>query len=106
MKHTYIAYLCVSTTKQSLHGVSLQEQRRSIAQHAEKHGLTIHVWHEEVESASKGRRCVFAVVHQGELALTHKKCKRGAELVIYAACEDSYCEVAFVLNWYLCDFCI
>lgn len=53
-----IAYIRVSTVKQGK-GVSLQEQRDAISHYAEKHGLTIIMWLEEMETAAKRGRKKF-----------------------------------------------
>jgi len=55
----YIGYIRVSTPKQGLKGVSLIEQRDGILRYAERHGFTITVWLEEMETAAKQGRPVF-----------------------------------------------
>lgn len=53
----YFAYIRVSTVKQGERGSSLQEQKSSIEAHAQRHGLAIVAWFEEMETAAKqGRR--------------------------------------------------
>lgn len=59
MKSLY-AYIRVSTTKQGEHGVSLQEQRAAIERYALQHGVEIAEWFEEVQTAAKRGRPVFA----------------------------------------------
>lgn len=54
------AYIRVSTTKQGEHGVSLQEQRAAIERYAVQHGVAIAEWFEEVQTAAKRGRPVFA----------------------------------------------
>lgn len=56
----YIGYIRVSTVKQGTKGVSLQEQRDAILRYAERNGLTIVIWLEEMETAAKQGRPVFA----------------------------------------------
>lgn len=56
---TYFAYIRVSTVKQGEHGSSLQEQRGAIEAYAQRHGLTITVWFEEMETAAKQGRKEF-----------------------------------------------
>jgi site-specific DNA recombinase len=55
----YIGYTRVSTLKQGIQGVSLQEQRAAILRYAEKNGFTITTWLEEMETAAKRGRSVF-----------------------------------------------
>ncbi len=56
MKSRYFAYIRVSTVKQG-EGVSLAEQKSAIAAYAERNGLAITRWFEEMETAAKqGRR--------------------------------------------------
>lgn len=57
---TYFAYIRVSTTKQSEHGSSLQEQRGAIEAYAARHDLRISAWFEETETAAKQGRREFA----------------------------------------------
>lgn len=59
MKSLY-AYIRVSTTKQGEHGVSLQEQRAAIERYALQHGVEIAEWFEEIQTAAKRGRPVFA----------------------------------------------
>lgn len=56
---TYYAYIRVSTTKQGELGSSLQEQRSAIEAYAQRHGLTIGEWVEEMETAAKVGRRLF-----------------------------------------------
>jgi site-specific DNA recombinase len=56
---TYYAYIRVSTTKQGELGSSLQEQRSAIEAYAQRHGLTIGEWIEEMETAAKVGRRLF-----------------------------------------------
>lgn len=84
MTTTYIAYIRVSTVKQSVEGVSLAEQRRAISAYAAKHGLTIAAWHEEITTAAKRGRPVFRTMLQqlrdggGRYGLLMHKIDRGA----------------------------
>lgn len=55
----YIGYIRVSTVKQGTQGVSLQEQRDSISRYAERNGLVITIWLEEMETAAKKGRPEF-----------------------------------------------
>jgi len=59
MKSLY-AYIRVSTTKQGEHGVSLQEQRAAIERYSLQHGVEIAEWFEEIQTAAKRGRPVFA----------------------------------------------
>ena len=54
------AYIRVSTLKQGLKGVSLQEQKSAIIDYAKIHKLKIVEWFEEKETAAKQGRLVFA----------------------------------------------
>lgn len=57
MKKRYFAYIRVSTVKQGERGSSLAEQKSAIAAYAERNGLSIVTWFEEMETAAKqGRR--------------------------------------------------
>ena len=56
---TYYAYIRVSTIKQGERGSSLTEQRDAITRYADKHGLAISEWFEELETAAKAGRRVF-----------------------------------------------
>lgn len=56
----YIGYIRVSTVKQGTKGVSLQEQRDAILRYAERNRFTISVWLEEMVTAAKKGRPVFA----------------------------------------------
>jgi site-specific DNA recombinase len=55
---SYFAYIRVSTQKQGL-GVSLQEQKASIQRYADRQGLRICAWFEELETAAKRGRPIF-----------------------------------------------
>jgi DNA invertase Pin-like site-specific DNA recombinase len=55
---SYFAYIRVSTQKQGL-GVSLQEQKTSIERYADRQGLRICAWFEELETAAKRGRPIF-----------------------------------------------
>ncbi len=55
----HLAYIRVSTQRQSDHGISLIEQRRSIEGYASRQGLMIVEWFEEVETAARQGRPVF-----------------------------------------------
>jgi site-specific DNA recombinase len=61
----FYAYTRVSTTKQGEKGVSLQEQHAAIARYAEHQGLQITEWFEEVLTAAKKGRPLFARMMQG-----------------------------------------
>jgi site-specific DNA recombinase len=84
MSKSFIAYIRVSTQKQFVHGVSLEEQRRAIVMYAAHHQLTISTWREEVTTAAKRGRPVFATVikslvaGEGSLGLIMHKIDRGA----------------------------
>lgn len=56
---TYIAYVRVSTTRQSDQGTSLIEQRRAIQRYAAIKSLTITDWFEEIETAATKGRPIF-----------------------------------------------
>lgn len=56
---TYIAYVRVSTQRQSDQGTSLTEQRCAIERYADARNLSISAWHEEIETAAKTGRPVF-----------------------------------------------
>jgi site-specific DNA recombinase len=56
----YYGYIRVSTIRQGVHGVSLQEQKAAIEQYARKHQLEISEWFEERETAAKYGRPVFS----------------------------------------------
>ncbi len=58
MNHFY-GYIRVSTARQG-EGVSLQQQRAAIQQYAQRHGLEIAQWYEELETAAKSGRPVFS----------------------------------------------
>lgn len=55
----FFAYIRVSTTRQGEQGVSLQQQKDAIARYAERNGLKIVLWFEEMETAAKAGRPVF-----------------------------------------------
>lgn len=55
----FYAYIRVSTQKQGEHGSSLTEQRDAIVQFAQKNGLHIEEWFEEMETAAKQGRGQF-----------------------------------------------
>ncbi len=81
---TYIAYIRVSTKKQSKYGVSLDEQRRAINEYVARHQLTITDWYEEATTAARRGRPVFKaamealVEAKGSLGLVMHKIDRGA----------------------------
>ena len=56
---SYYAYTRVSTQKQGVTGVSLQEQRAAIANYAGRERLQITTWFEEQRTAAKTGRPVF-----------------------------------------------
>ena len=56
----YIGYIRVSTLRQGTQGVSLQEQRDAILRYAERNQFTITLWLEEMETAAKQGRPIFA----------------------------------------------
>jgi DNA invertase Pin-like site-specific DNA recombinase len=64
-RKTYFGYVRVSSVKQG-EGVSLQEQRAAIEAYAERHGLEIADWHEEIVTAAKEGRAAFTRM-MGEL---------------------------------------
>ena len=84
MPQSFIAYVRVSTQKQSTQGVSLAEQRRAINEYAAGHQLTITAWHEEITTAAKRGRPVFRAVMEalvegkGNIGLIMHKIDRGA----------------------------
>src|SRR2546422_2411107 len=55
----YIGQIRVSTPKQGMKGVSLQEQRDAISRYAERNQFPISIWLEEMESAAKEGRPAF-----------------------------------------------
>lgn len=61
MKRLY-GYIRVSTAKQGVHGVSLQEQRDAILRYAEKRGVQIVEWYEERQTAAKRGRPIFTTM--------------------------------------------
>jgi hypothetical protein len=56
---TYYAYIRVSTVRQGIEGVSLQEQRASIIEYAERRSMKIVEWFEDRVTAAKRGRPVF-----------------------------------------------
>jgi site-specific DNA recombinase len=56
---TFYGYIRVSTVKQGVQGVSLQEQRAAIEGYAARHGFTIVSWFEETQTAAKRGRPLF-----------------------------------------------
>lgn len=58
MQQVY-GYIRVSTIRQGVHGVSLQEQKAAIEQYAQKNQLEIIEWFEERETAAKLGRPIF-----------------------------------------------
>ncbi|MEW8051229.1 MAG: recombinase family protein [Candidatus Thiodiazotropha sp.] len=84
MTNNYYAYVRVSTVRQSIQGVSLSEQHRSIDRYANDHGIQVVQWFEEVESATKGCRTVFKELmrqlkqKKGRVGLLIHKIDRGA----------------------------
>jgi site-specific DNA recombinase len=56
----YYAYIRVSTARQGVEGVSLQEQRASISEYAEQRGMKIAEWFEDQATAAKRGRPVFS----------------------------------------------
>ena len=58
--NNFFGYIRVSTARQGVHGVSLQEQREAIARHAERYGFQVVQWFEERESAAKRGRPIFS----------------------------------------------
>ncbi len=59
MNKTYFGYIRVSTARQGVRGVSLQEQRASIERFAVQRGITISRWFEERETAAKTGRPIW-----------------------------------------------
>ena len=84
MLHSYIAYIRVSTARQGIEGVSLDEQRRAITVWQNLHQATIEAWYVEIKTAGKRGRPVFDQVlrhlkrGQGKLGLIMHKIDRGA----------------------------
>lgn len=65
MADRYFGYVRVSTAKQGERGVSLQEQRESIARYAQRYGFAVSEWFEERESAAKRGRPLFTQMLKG-----------------------------------------
>lgn len=64
---TYFGYIRVSTVKQGVHGVSLQEQKSAIEAYAARSGHQVVAWFEEQETAAKqGRRIFTQMIRQLE----------------------------------------
>ena len=59
MSKQCFGYIRVSTVKQGQQGVSLQEQREAISRYAERSGIVIVEWFEEIETAAKRGRPIF-----------------------------------------------
>src|SRR3954454_24220415 len=59
MNKTYYGYIRVSTARQGVRGVSLQEQRAAIERFAVQRGITISRWFEERETAAKTGRPIW-----------------------------------------------
>lgn len=59
MNKTYYGYIRVSTARQGVRGVSLQEQRAAIERFAAQRSITISRWFEERETAAKTGRPVW-----------------------------------------------
>lgn len=55
----YYGYIRVSTVRQG-EGVSLQQQKEAIIHYAQRHGLVICQWFEELETAAKSGRPIFS----------------------------------------------
>ena len=60
MKDQVYGYIRVSTIRQGLQGVSLQEQKSAIERYAQLNQLTVTRWFEERETAAKQGRPVFS----------------------------------------------
>ncbi len=56
----YLGYIRVSTQRQGIHGVSLQEQKSAIEVYAKRNGFDVVEWFEERVSAAKRGRRVFS----------------------------------------------
>lgn len=79
----YIGFKRVSTVKQGVQGVSLQEQHDAILRFASAHNLTVSIWLEEMETAAKRGRKVFnhmmTLLRQGKACgVIFHKLDRGA----------------------------
>lgn len=61
----FYAYIRVSTHRQGVHGVSLQEQRDAIRRYADQHELSVTDWFEEQETAATRGRSQFARLLSG-----------------------------------------
>ena len=83
MSQSFIAYTRISAQKQSIHGVSLKEQRRAITAYAVRHQLSITAWYEEITTAAKRGRPDFRAALEkltegkGNLGLIMHKIDRG-----------------------------
>jgi len=107
MKNCF-AYLRVSTPRQGIKGVSLQEQRDDIIAYAHKNDLNITSWFEERESAAKyGGRPVFADMvtrlksKEVDGVIFHKIDRSSRNMSDWAALEelhDSGCEIHFTVD--------
>ena len=64
MQKQYFGYVRVSTAKQGVKGVSLEEQRQAITRYSQRYGLFIARWFEERETAAKRGRAVFGQMLQ------------------------------------------
>jgi len=74
---SYVAYIRVSTIRQSEEGVSLQEQRRAILEYATRRNITISEWFEEQVSAAKRGRPIFSRM------VTLLKAKKAVGLIMH-----------------------
>src|SRR5262245_51975831 len=101
----YIGYIRVSTVKQGVKGVSLQEQRDAILRYAERNHLEISQWLEEMETAAKQGRPIFRqalkLLRTGKARgiIVHKLDRTARNLKDWAAIgelSDSGIEVHFV----------
>jgi len=107
MKNCF-AYLRVSTPRQGVKGVSLQEQRDDITTYAHKNDLHISQWFEERESAAKyGGRPVFTDMvkklksNKADGVIFHKIDRSSRNMSDWAALEelhDAGCEIHFTVD--------
>src|SRR4051812_16027371 len=74
---SYFAYVRVSTARQGVEGVSLQEQRSAISEYASRRGITIAEWFEEQVTAAKRGRPIFSKL------VCALKARRSGGLVIH-----------------------